>query len=65
MLTDLQKNSQDLRQDLNKKSKDLQKNRVSEIKHTIEGFNSRLSQDEDIVNELGIREQENNEAEKQ
>lgn len=69
MLTYLQKNSQDLRKDLKKedlkKSHSELKNTVLEMKCTMEGFNSRLSQAEDIVNDMKIREQENNVAEKQ
>ena len=71
MLIDLKKNIQDLREDFNKKIKYLQKshselkNIVSEMKHTMEGFKSRLFQVEEAVNEMEIMGEENNEAKKQ
>ena len=64
MLTESQKNIQDLREHFKKEIETL-KNRVSEMKHTMEGFKSRLDEVEETVNEIEIREQEYKEAEAQ
>ena len=64
MLTELQKNIQDGREDFKKETETL-KNTVSEMKHTMERFKSRLDEVEEMVNGIEIREQENKEAEAQ
>ena len=71
VLTDLQKNIQDLRENFHKKDSRLPKiqselkNTVSEMKNAMEGINSRLTKVEEVVSDLEIREQEDNEAKKQ
>ena len=54
MLTELQKNIQDGREDFKKETETL-KNTVSEMKHTMERFKSRLDDVEDTVKQIEQR----------
>ena len=62
MLMELQKNSQELRDEFRNEIHTFN-NIVSEMKHTMEGFKSRLNEVEEIVNEIETRPQEYKEAE--
>ena len=64
MFMKVQKNIQELRNEFWSEIKSLQ-NTASEMKHTMEGFKSRLDMVEEMMNEIEIREEEYQEAEVQ
>ena len=64
MLMEVQKNIQELREKFRTVIPSLQ-NTISEMKHTMEGFKSRLDVVEETVNRTEIREEEYKEAEAQ
>ena len=64
MLMEVQKNIQKLRNELKSGIQSL-RNSISEMKHTMEGFKSRLDVVEEMVNEIEIREEEYKQAEAQ
>ena len=64
MLMEVQKNIQKLRNEFKMETKSL-RNSISEMKHTMEGFKSRLDMVEETINELEIRGEEYKEAEAQ
>ena len=57
MLTELQKNIQELRDEFRIEIQSL-RNSISEMQHTMEGFKSRLDVVEEMVNGIEIREEE-------
>ena len=64
MLAEVPKNIQEVRNEFWSEIQSLQ-NTVSEMKHTMEGFKSRLDMVEETTNETEIREEEYKEAETQ
>ena len=64
MLMEVQKNTQELRNEFKSEMQSL-RNYISEMKHTMEGFKSRLDVVEETVNGIEIREKEYKEAGKQ
>ena len=64
MLMEVQKNIQELREEFRSEIQSL-KNTVSEMKHTMEGFKSRLDKVEKTLNGIEIKEEEYKEAEAQ
>ena len=64
MFMEVQKNIQELRNEFRSEIQSLWKT-VSEMKHTMEGFKSRLDVVEEMVNGIEIREEEYKEAEAQ
>ena len=61
---EVQKNIQELRDEFRMEIQSL-RNSISELKHTMEGFKSRLDVVEEMVNGIEIREEEYKEAEAQ
>ena len=64
MLMEVQKNIQELRNEFKSEIQSL-RNSISEMKHTMEGFKSRLDVVKETVNGKEIREEEYKEAEAQ
>ena len=64
MLMEVQKNIQELSNEFKSEIQSL-RNSISEMKHTMEGFKSRLDVVEEMVNGIESREEEYKEAEEQ